>query len=292
MLNLPEIGFLQFNLKGNPSFLYLCGKLHPVIRYFIELSYFGKNFYGWQVQPDHPTVQKEIQDKLSILSGNEVRLTGAGRTDTGVNASYFVAHFDGPSIDEPEKFLYNLNNLLPPDIIIHSLVKVAGNAHSRFDALKRTYKYLVLTTNSAFVHDLAFIYKGDLDLGVMQEAAAVLREYNDFTSFAKLHSNNTNNLCSIYESGWTQTGPYLVFTITANRFLRNMVRSLTGTLLEIGRGKRNVSELGMILESRDNRKAGQSAPARGLYLCDIEYPQEYRLNNPYKNSLLPFIPPL
>lgn len=261
-------------------------------RYFVELSYCGKNYYGWQIQPGHPTVQREIQEKLSILLGSEIGLTGAGRTDTGVNASYFVAHFDGPPIPDPGKFLYNLNNLLPSDIRIHRLVKVSEKAHSRFDALKRTYKYLVLTEDSAFVHELAFVYRAGLDLHIMQEAASVLKEYNDFTSFAKLHSNNTNNLCTIYKSEWTQTGPYLIFTISANRFLRNMVRSITGTLLETGRGKRDVSEFRSILESCDNRNAGQSAPSQGLYLCDIEYPEEFGLKNPYRDTLLPFIPPL
>jgi tRNA pseudouridine38-40 synthase len=262
-----------------------------VNRYFLELSYHGKQYYGWQIQPEHPSVQKMLQDKLSVLLGSEVGITGAGRTDTGVSASYFTAHFDSESIADQDKFLYNLNSLLPEDILVYSLLPVKGDAHARFDALKRKYKYVILRKGSAFAHNLCFIYKGKLNLVAMQEASAMLPEYDDFTSFAKLHSNNTNNHCELFESYWEESGPFLIYTISANRFLRNMVRSITGTLLEVGRGKRSIQEFREIIERKDNAAAGQSAPARGLYLFDIEYPEDYDLNNPIKESTLPFIYP-
>lgn len=243
------------------------------MRYFLELSYSGKAYCGWQVQPGDPSVQQAVQQALSTLLRHETVVVGAGRTDTGVHASFYVAHFDAErAVDDPARFCYHLNAVLPDDIAVSALRRVRDDAHARFDAVQREYKYYVALRKDPFRRDTAFRYALPLDTERMNEAAALLVGCGDFTSFAKLHSNNKTNVCRVDRAQWDREGDLLVFTIAADRFLRNMVRALVGTLVDVGRGRYDVEEFRAIVESRDLSRASGGAPAEGLYLWDVAYP--------------------
>ncbi len=243
-------------------------------RYFIELQYNGKNYHGWQIQPNAPTVQAEINEKMSILLKLPVETLGAGRTDTGVHARHFMAHFDLP--EDISKNLTSLtrklNLFLPDDINIQRIFPVTPTAHARFDALSRTYKYYISTQKDVFLNDYSWPIFQKLDTGLMQKASQLLMNYDDFTSFSKLHSDNKTNLCHIESAGWSKEENKLIFTIKADRFLRNMVRAIVGTLVLLGRKKITANELEEIIMSKDRSCAGESAPAQGLFLHLIEYP--------------------
>ncbi len=243
------------------------------MRYFLELSYNGSSYNGWQRQPGTSTVQGTLEKALSTLLRSDILVTGAGRTDTGVHAAYYVAHIDTfTEIPDPTDFLYHLNALLPADIVVHTLVPVAATAHARFDALEREYRYFVSATKTPFGRDLCWQYFVPLDLARMNEAAASLLEESDFTTFAKLHSGNRTNLCKVSKAEWNSPRKELyVFTIRADRFLRNMVRAIVGTLIDVGRGKMTPEEFRDILRRRDLSLASGSAPAHGLYLWDVTY---------------------
>ncbi len=247
------------------------------MRFFIELSYLGSAYNGWQRQRNAPSVQQALEDALSVLLRRPVETTGAGRTDTGVHASYYVAHFDSDAADgitmpDPDDFCYHLNAILPKDIACHRIMGVAADAHARFDAVRREYKYYIEQRKNPFTVHTAWQYFVPLDIEAMNEAAALLLKYNDFTTFSKLHSNNATNICSVFVSNWERQGDMLIYTISANRFLRNMVRSTVGTLVDVGRGKITVDRFRDILESRDRSQASGSAPAQGLFLTSIIYP--------------------
>ncbi len=257
------------------------------MRYFIELSYRGTNYHGWQIQPNASTVQSMLENALAVILRSKVSLTGAGRTDKGVHASYYTAHFDtGKRLTET--LVHRLNGYLPFDIHILRILQVPDYAHARFDALSRTYRYIITTKKHPFLRELCTFIPHQPDLNLMNEASAFLLTCSDFTSFSKLHSNNLTNLCRIDALTWIMHGDFILFTITADRFLRNMVRSLTGTLLNVGRGKISMEEFRDITLSMDRSRAGTSAPAEGLYLTDISYPEMYGLFNPGKDELLPF----
>lgn len=241
------------------------------MRYFIEFSYSGKNYFGYQIQPNEITVQEQLEKALSTILREEIKTTGAGRTDTGVHAKKIFAHFDyGHDLDA--QLPYRLNSFLPPDISVNRIFKVKDDFHARFDATYRTYEYYISQEKNPFTQDAAWqMWKRTLEVGKMNEACQILFEYNDFTSFAKLHTDNKTNLCNIYKASWQQNGAELKFTISADRFLRNMVRSIVGTMVEIGNGKIPPSDLRRIIEAKNRNAAGTSAPAQGLFLVDVGY---------------------
>ena len=241
------------------------------MRYFIEFSYHGKNYFGYQIQPREITVQEELEKALSLILREEIKTTGAGRTDTGVHAKKMFAHFDTEQILE-ENLPHKLNSFLPPDISVKRIFKVKDDFHARFDATFRTYEYYISLEKNPFTQDSAWqIWRRDLDIDKMNEACKILFEYDDFTSFAKLHTDNKTNLCTIYKAEWTQNGSELKFTISADRFLRNMVRAIVGTMVEIGNGKIQPEDLRTVIESQNRNAAGTSAPPQGLFLVDVGY---------------------
>ncbi|PLX11854.1 MAG: tRNA pseudouridine(38-40) synthase TruA [Marinilabiliales bacterium] len=242
-------------------------------RYFIELSYKGTNYKGWQVQNGVETVQLRIDEALSTVLRENIHVIGAGRTDTGVHASYFVAHFDSKQDNlDCTSTIFNLNGYLPKDIAIRNIQKVSSDAHSRFDATSRTYQYNISRTKNPFYNDYSFYVYGEIDIDKMNTAANTLIQYEDFSSFCKSKSDVKTKLCNIYQSYWENKGNLLIYHIKANRFLRNMVRSITGTLLMIGLDKLKPEDIHRIVEARDRKAAGFSAQAKGLFLTDIEYP--------------------
>ena len=241
-------------------------------RYFIHLSYKGTNYHGWQIQPNGNSIQEELTKSMETLLRQKIDLTGAGRTDTGVHAKRMTAHFDTEHpITDIKNFAGRLNSLLPYDIAIQGLEEVAPNAHARFDAKSRTYKYYIATKKNPFFNEFALLITHPLDFEAMNQAAATLFDYTDFTSFSKLHTDTKTNNCKIMQAYWEKEGDYWVFTIQADRFLRNMVRAVVGTLIEVGRRKISVEDFRMIIEKRDRCAAGTSAPAQGLFLVGVEY---------------------
>jgi len=242
------------------------------MRYFIYLSYRGTAYHGWQVQTDTRTVQSEIEKALSLVLSEDITLTGAGRTDTGVHASYYVAHFDSENTKETLKNLkYKLNGILDKDIAISGIKKVHAKAHARFDAISRTYKYLITTVKDPFSISLKSYLPEKADLEAMNKAASYMLDYIDFTSFSKLHTDVKTNNCKIEYAHWTEAGDDIIFEIKADRFLRNMVRAIVGTHLDIGRAKIRPEDIKTIIESKQRGKAGKSVEAKGLYLSNIEY---------------------
>lgn len=243
------------------------------MRYFVELSYLGKAYCGWQRQPNMPTVQQTLEGVLSTLLREKIEVVGAGRTDTGVNASYYVAHFDTSSpIDDLLQLCYKLNRTLPGDIAVDRIRAVKPEAHARFDAREREYRYFIEPEKNPFSRDLTWQYYVPLDVAQMNRAAESLLWYEDFTSFAKLNSNNKTNICHLRHASWSvDDRGMLCFTIRADRFLRNMVRSIVGTLVDVGRGRYTVDEFEQIIAARDLSRSSAGAPAQGLYLSDVKY---------------------
>jgi tRNA pseudouridine38-40 synthase len=244
------------------------------LRYFIQFSYDGTQYFGYQRQPKHISVQEKLESALSRLLRKEIKTVGAGRTDTGVHASEMYAHFNLEE-DIPDQLVRKLNSLLPPDISVKKIFRVKDSAHARFDAIERIYKYRISTKKNPFkqqFHAQFLFYKFDVDK--MNRVSQILFEYKDFTSFSKLHSDNKTNDCYIYHAEWRQYEDELVFTISANRFLRNMVRAIVGTLMDVGRGKIDEREFRSIIEKKDRKFASTSAPAKGLTLVNVNYPHE------------------
>lgn len=243
-----------------------------MFRYFLQLSYKGTRYFGWQIQPNAVSVQEVLEKTLSTVLRESVAVVGAGRTDTGVHALFYILHFDVLNeITEPDKLVFHLNRFLPADIAIQKIWKVDNEMHARFSAVSRTYKYFISTEKNPFTTETSFLYTGFLDVDKMNEAARILFYYNDFTSFSKLHTDVKTNNCKIYEAAWKQEDRQLIFTIKADRFLRNMVRAIVGTLLEVGKGKITIDDFKKIIEAKDRGAAGTSVPAQGLFLVDIEY---------------------
>ncbi len=241
------------------------------MRYFIEFSYCGKNYFGYQIQPREISVQEELEKALSTLLRQEIKTTGAGRTDTGVHAKKMFAHFD-TDIKPDQNLVYKLNSFLPDDIAVKRIFEVKDDFHARFNATYRTYEYYISTEKNPFSQDSSWqMWRRKLDINQMNEACKILFEYEDFTSFAKLHTDNKTNNCRIYKAFWEQNGAELKFTISADRFLRNMVRAIVGTMVEIGNGKIKPEDLRKIIEKKDRNSAGTSAPPQGLFLVDVGY---------------------
>jgi len=241
------------------------------LRYFIEISYQGKKYHGWQSQPDANSVQEEINKAISVVLQEEVIVLGAGRTDTGVHAEQMFAHFDTEN-DLDMNYVFKFNSVLPEDIVIHTLEKVKEDAHARFDAVSRSYQYKIWLGRNPFLLDSTWqIHYQKLDVHAMNEAAKLLLEYENFQAFSKVKTEVKTYNCDVTEAIWVQSGKQLTFHISANRFLRNMVRAIVGTLVDVGKHKISTEEFRNIIISRDRSKAGLSVPAKGLYLTEITY---------------------
>ncbi len=241
------------------------------MRYFIELSYKGTNYHGWQIQPDATSVQEEINKAISTILQEEIQVVGAGRTDAGVHASQMFAHFDTLS-NLSDEYIYKFNSILPNEIVIHSLKNVLDDKHARFDAINRSYEYRIYLGRNPFLLDTTWqFHQKELNLEKMNEAASILLEYEDFESFSKVKTDVKTFNCKITKAVWKQEGENLIFYITANRFLRNMVRAIVGTLIEVGLGKKSIQDFRQIIESKKRSEAGLSVPAQGLFLTKIKY---------------------
>lgn len=243
-------------------------------KYFIELAYKGTKFHGWQFQPNAVSVQECLEKALSTITRESISVTGAGRTDTGVHASYFVAHFESSQhhLDQAD-FTYKLNSFLKEDVAVFNISKVSHDAHARFNAVSRTYQYHLNLRKDPFSVETSWYFFRQPDVNKMNEACRILFEYIDFTSFSKLHTDVKTNNCKIIQAEWNQQGDSLVFTVKADRFLRNMVRAMVGTLLEVGIGKMDMAAFRTVIERKDRGAAGLSVPAEGLFLTNIEYPE-------------------
>ncbi|MCH5217193.1 MAG: tRNA pseudouridine(38-40) synthase TruA [Muribaculaceae bacterium] len=246
------------------------------MRYFLRLSYDGTDFHGWQRQPNAPSVQQKIEEALGTVLRHDTPVTGAGRTDTGVHAREMYAHFDSDTTFDPEGLKRSLNNMCGHSIAIHDILRVKDDAHARFDATARTYQYRIITRKDPFQDRYAWRLQQIPDLDVMNWAAALLLLTADFTSFAKLHGDAKTNICNVSNAAWTidEASGVITFTITADRFLRNMVRAVVGTLIEVGRHKLSIPEFRQVIRAKDRCEAGMSVPAKGLFLTRIEYPDD------------------
>ena len=240
------------------------------LRYFVEFAYNGTASCGWQKQPDAITVQGTLETALSTVLRTPIALTGAGRTDTGVHARQQFAHFDHDGFDT-QKAAYAVNAVLPKGIAVRGFYALHDQAHARFDAKQRTYEYHVHRYKDPFLNDFSFQYLFPLDVAMMNRAAALLFDYTDFECFSKVKTDVGTFICRIDRAEWTQNGERLVFTISADRFLRNMVRAIVGTLIDVGLGKKSIADFKAVLESKDRGAAGFSVPAHGLYLTEIVY---------------------
>ncbi|WP_324023369.1 tRNA pseudouridine(38-40) synthase TruA [Maribacter sp. BPC-D8] len=242
------------------------------MRFFIQFSYFGKAYHGWQYQPNAITVQEVLENGMSKLLNLPVSLMGAGRTDTGVHAKEMYAHFDIDTLENIPEYIFKLNSFLPNDIAVDRIFEVEDDAHARFHATARTYEYHIDKKKDPFSTDLAHFVKKELDVEQMNNAAALLLGKKDFECFSKSNTDVYTNICDLREAKWELKNDKLVFTITADRFLRNMVRAIVGTLINVGLGKYPADYVNTILKSKDRTKAGVSVPAKGLYLTSIVYP--------------------
>jgi len=242
------------------------------MRFFIELSFNGNNFHGWQIQPNANTIQAELNKALSVILKDVILVVGAGRTDAGVHAKQMFAHFDFEGDVETEILLTKLNGFLPNDISVHQIFKVNDNTHARFDAVSRTYQYYITNEKNPFNKNV-YLYYQRLNVDAMNLACKYLLGKQDFTSFSKLHTQTYTNDCNVIIANWKQQRNELLFTIKADRFLRNMVRAIVGTLLEVGEGKMGPKRIKEIIAKKDRSEAGVSVPAHALFITKIEYPE-------------------
>jgi tRNA pseudouridine38-40 synthase len=249
-------------------------------RYFIRLSYKGTNYHGWQIQPNAITVQEVLNKALSTILNADINVVGCGRTDTGVHASDFYAHFDVENKEfDCEKLAFRLNRFLPHDIAIKKVFAVRDDAHTRFDATSRTYHYFITKEKNPFRLESHWKVPYELDVDKMNQAAAALFDYIDFTSFSKLHTDVKTNNCKVYQAEWKESEDEIIFTVKADRFLRNMVRAIVGTLVEVGRGKLDIDGFRKVIESKNRSKAGTSVPGHALYLAEVGYPEDITGNS-------------
>jgi len=242
------------------------------MRYLIQLSFKGTNFHGWQKQVNVKTVQQELDEKLSLLVGENIETLGCGRTDAGVHSKQFFAHFDTEKNIDTENTILKLHKFLSKDIAIITLQNVDEKFHARFDADYRVYEYWITQKANPFLNEFAWFVYGGLDIDAMNDAAKLLLTHQDFECFSKVHTDVNNFLCDITFAEWKQTDEKLIFTIKSNRFLRNMVRAIVGTLIEVGRNRLTIEQFKKILESKNRSEAGQSVPAHGLFLNEVHYP--------------------
>jgi len=243
-----------------------------VKRYFIWLSYDGTNYHGWQVQPNGISVQGELQRVLSTLLRQEIGITGAGRTDAGVHARVMAAHFDFEGDIDCQQLAYKMNRMLSGDIVISRIEEVAPDLHARFSATERTYHYYIHTRKNPFLRHFSCEIHYPLDFEAMNEAGRILTTYEDFGAFCKAHSDVKTTLCYVTRAEWIQTGENTwYFVITANRFLRNMVRAVVGTLVDVGRGRLSLEDFRKVIEGKKRSDAGDSMPGNALFLEDVKY---------------------
>lgn len=257
----------------SPKFETILNKMH--YRYFIKLAYNGADYHGWQIQQNAMTVQQVITDAIRIMWIKDFKMIGCGRTDTGVNAKEFYAHFDlAEEINREElrNLAYKLNRYLPEDIVIHDIFPVPPDLHSRYDAISRTYEYHIHTRKDPFLVNSSWYVFPEPDIEIMNRGGEVILEYEDFTSFSKANVKRKTNLCTVTEAHWVEEEHKLIFRITANRFLHDMVRAIVGTLVDLGHHKITIKDLRFIIEDLNRCSAGESVPARGLYLSRVEYP--------------------
>jgi tRNA pseudouridine38-40 synthase len=241
------------------------------LRYFIKLAYNGTNYHGWQCQPNAVSVQETLNKAFSVVLNSEINLMGAGRTDTGVHAKEMYAHFDFETTFDYQNLVHKLNSYLPKDIVVYNITPVVNEAHARFDATKRTYEYHIHSFKDVFLQDQSWYFHQNLDLDLMNEASKLLFNHTDFQCFSKVNTDVNTFDCTIFEAYWTQGDQKLIFTISANRFLRNMVRAIVGTLVYVGLHKITLEDFNEIIKSKNRDKAGFSVPAHGLYLTKIDY---------------------
>ena len=241
-------------------------------RYFISISYNGANYCGWQRQPNGISVQQKVEESLQTILREPVAITGAGRTDAGVHARSMAAHFDFTDFFDKKLLVDKLNRILPADIAIFRIREVTPEAHARFDALSRTYQYFLASHKDPFFSPFQYRIHFSPDLDKMNRAAEILFEYENFTSFSKLHTDVKTNNCKIMKAKWIVENDQYIFTIQADRFLRNMVRAIVGTLLNVGRGKLSEDGFRKIIEEKNRCMAGTSAPGNALFLADVAYP--------------------
>lgn len=242
------------------------------MRYFLNIAYKGTNYHGWQIQANAHSIQEEIQNKLSILLKEKVEIIGSGRTDTGVHATQQVAHLDSNQVLTEYEHLYRMNALLPSDIVIKGIQKVSDDAHARFDANLRSYEYHMSKTKNPFLTDLLYVNHNNYDMTAMNEAAMLLKQHKDFECFSKVKTEVNNFLCTISEARWVEQKNMLIFKVSANRFLRGMVRAIVGTLLEVGLQKTHLEDFRQIILSKDRKQAGRAVPPQGLFLTQVKYP--------------------
>ncbi|MFH1297633.1 MAG: tRNA pseudouridine(38-40) synthase TruA [Bacteroidota bacterium] len=251
-------------------------------RYFIKLAFDGTRYHGWQIQQNARTVQQVLNDACSMVLREPVKLTGCGRTDTGVHAREFYAHFEialQPAEEELQKLVNQLNSFLDSDIVVYDIFPVKPRIHARFSAMSRTYQYVLTRCKDPFLVHYSYYHYGVLDVNRMNRGADFLLSISDFTSFSKVNNDTKTNICRVSCAKWEQTGDQLVFTIRADRFLRNMVRAIVGTLLELGAGKITFDEFRQIVASKNRSGAGESVPACGLFLVAVDYPPELSLEH-------------
>lgn len=246
-------------------------------RYFLRLAYDGTPFHGWQIQPNAKSIQESLNEAFSTILRQKVYTVGCGRTDTGVHARQFYAHFETEKpIDDLEEINYKANQILPKEIAIYEIFPVAQDIHARFSATSRTYEYLITSRKDPFAANRMYEFRQALDLKKMNEACQVLFEFEDFESFSRTGSQTEHHLCQMMCAEWREGEHYLQFKVQANRFLRNMVRALVGTLMDVGLEKMTVEEFRNVIKAKDRSQASSSAPAHGLYLVNIDYPKGFR----------------
>ncbi len=248
------------------------------MRYFFEISYKGTNYNGWQNQINALGVQQVVEDALSKLLREKISIVGSGRTDTGVHCRQQFFHVDSERKIDRQPLLQRLNSFLPKDIAIRSIFQVKPNAHARYDALERSYEYHITTKKNPLLVGRAYYFFKACNVSRMNEAAALLLGEHDFTSFSKVKTDVNHFRCTLKKAEWKKKGELLIFSITANRFLRGMVRALVGTLLDVGTGKISVKEFEVIVKSKDRKRAGMNVPAEGLYLTKVKYPKKIFLD--------------
>lgn len=244
------------------------------MRYFIEIAYNGKNYFGWQRQPKQMSVQQVIEESLSTLLREDIKITGAGRTDAGVHAKQLFAHFDFEAINNTKALVFRINSFLPKDISVVNIFQVKDNAHARFDAVAREYEYVISLRKDPFSQDFAYQLNKIPDVDLMNKTSELLFNHIDFQCFSRSKTDVKTYNCVISKARWELIDNKLTFTISADRFLRNMVRAIVGTLLDVGFGKTSAEDFQAILNSKNRSKAGASAPAHGLYLTKVKYPEE------------------
>jgi len=250
------------------------------MRFLVQLSYNGTGFHGWQRQNNAPSIQQEIEEKFSTVFQTEIAIVGCGRTDTGVHASQYFAHFEFDTEFNLKDLAHKLNSMLPVGIAIQGVSPITDDGHARFSATKRSYEYRITKVKDPFAADLAYRFNIPLNIELMNKACAMMLGEKDFGCFCKANTDNYTNLCNVSEAKWTEKDQMLIFNISANRFLRNMVRAIVGTMLEIGQGRMSLEEFQTVLDSKDRTYAGPSVPPHGLYLTAVQYPSEIFLPKP------------